>query len=118
MINVVEKQVQRRDSLDESALDLVPFLGGNDARQQIERENAFRPLVVVVNREGNALAEKSGSGQGAFPLKFLAVHFLEARQQFAVMGPRHAGSGKHFIKKIPDLIIGEEIAHKFSLAVR
>src|ERR1700682_5691826 len=28
------------------------------------------------------------------------------------MGPRHARAGKHFIKKISDLIIGEEVAHK------
>jgi hypothetical protein len=34
------------------------------------------------------------------------------------MRPRHSGLGKHFVKEIPDLIIGEEVTHEFSLAVR
>ena len=68
VIDVVQKQIQRRDSLDESALDEFPFFRGNDARHEIERENALGPLVVVVDREGDALGEKSGRGQGAFAL--------------------------------------------------
>ena len=56
VIDVVQKQIQRRDSLDEAALDQVPFFRGNDARDEIEWENALRPLVVVVDRKSDALA--------------------------------------------------------------
>ena len=80
VIDVVQKQIQRRDSLDESAFDQVPFLRGNDARHEIERENAFGPLVVVVDGEGDALGEKGGGGQRAFAFEFFALHFLEARE--------------------------------------
>ncbi len=80
VINVVQKQIQRRDSLDEAALDQIPFFRGNDARHEVEGKNALRPLVVVVDREGDALREKGGSGQRAFALEFFALHFLEARE--------------------------------------
>ena len=118
VVNVVEKQVQCRNSLDESALDFLPFFRRNNSRQQIERENALHPLVVVVDRESDALAEEGGRGQRAFAFKLVPVHFLETLQQFAVMGPGLARGGEHFIIKISELIIGEEITHKFSLAVR
>jgi hypothetical protein len=32
------------------------------------------------------------------------------------MGPRLTRGGKHFIVEISELIVGEEITHKFSLA--
>ena len=118
MVNVVQKQIERGDALHQPALDQFPFLRRNDARNEIERENPFRSLVVVVDGEGNALAEKRGGGQGAFALEFFALHFREALEQFAVMGPRHAGAGKHFVEKFSDFVIGEKVAHEFSLAAR
>ena len=58
MIDVVQKQIERGDALHEPALDQFPFLRRNDSRDQIERENPFRALVVVVNRKGDALLKK------------------------------------------------------------
>ena len=80
VIDVVQEQIERGDSLDEAALDEVPFLRGNDARHEVERENALRSLVVVVDREGDALGEKGGGGERAFALELFALHFLEARE--------------------------------------
>jgi hypothetical protein len=118
VINVVEEQVQRRDSLDQTAFDFLPFVGGNNAGQEIKRENPFRSLVVAVDRESDALDQESGGGEGAFPLEFLVIHFLEAVEQLGVMRPGHAGPGKHFVKEISDFVIGEQITHHLSLAVR
>ena len=80
VIDVVQKQIQRRDSLDESAFDEFPFFRGNDARHEIERKNALGPLVVVVDSKSDALREKGRGGQRAFAFEFFALHFLETRQ--------------------------------------
>ena len=55
VIDVVQKQIERGDSLHETALDQFPFVGRDDARNQIERKNPFRSLIVVVDGEGDAL---------------------------------------------------------------
>ena len=55
MIDVVQEKVERGDALGQAALDQVPFARRDDARDQVERENPLRSLVVVVDREGDAL---------------------------------------------------------------
>ena len=40
VINVVDEQIQRRDTLLESALDEIPFRGRNDSGYEIERDDA------------------------------------------------------------------------------
>ena len=62
--------------------------------------------------------EKGGGGQRAFALELFALHFLESREQFAVMRTDHARPGEHFVEKISDLVVGEKVAHEISLAVR
>ena len=56
VINVVEEKVQRRNPLNETALHFVPLVSRDDSRKQVEWENSLRPLVVVIDCEGDALA--------------------------------------------------------------
>ena len=56
VIDVVQKKIERSDSLFQPALDLFPFFAGNNSRDEIERKNPFRALGVVVNGEGDTLA--------------------------------------------------------------
>ncbi len=104
--------------MHEPALDRFPFLRGNDSRHEIERENAFRSLVVVVDREGDALGQKSGGGEFALALELRALHLLESLEQLAVMRADNAGRDEHFIKEFSDLVAGKKVAHRSSLAVR
>ena len=69
MIDVVQEKVKRGDALDQAALDQLPFPRGNDPRHEVERKNPLRSLVVVVDRKGDALTEKTGRGQFALPLR-------------------------------------------------
>jgi len=56
VIDVVQKKIERGDSLLQTALDLFPFLARNDSRDEIEWKNPLGTLSVAVNREGDALA--------------------------------------------------------------
>jgi hypothetical protein len=58
MINVVQEQIERRDSLDQSALDEFPFLRGNDARHEVERKHALRSARIAIHIERHALPQK------------------------------------------------------------
>ena len=107
-IEVLEEEVQRPHALDEARLDLAPFRAGDDARHQIERENALGALLVAVDGEGDALAQKRGIDGRAALLEFLLVQFLKALKERRVMGAHLAFRGKHFVKKIAGLVFIEQ----------
>ncbi len=53
VIDVVDKQIQRFDSLFETTLDRLPIIGLDDPRYDIKRKNPLGPLVATVNGKGN-----------------------------------------------------------------
>ncbi len=55
VIDVFQKQVQRRDALREAALHTLPLRRSHDAGQQIVREDALGSFVAAVDRERDAL---------------------------------------------------------------
>ena len=62
VVDVLAEKVQGGDALDEAALDDVPFVGGDDARDEVEGENLFDAARVAVDGEGDALvAEKTSA---------------------------------------------------------
>ena len=62
MINVIEKQIECADALLDAALQKAPFLRGDDAWNEIERNEAFIRSVIAINREGNAKTPENGVG--------------------------------------------------------
>ncbi len=71
---------------------------GDDARQQVMREDALGALVAAVNGEGDALVQKRHVGG-----LFLAAHFFggQAQQQFvqrAIVLARLALRVEHLIE--------------------
>ncbi len=89
-------------------LDLAPFRAGNDARHQIERENALGALLVAVDGEGDALAQERGVDGRAALVEFLLVEILKALEERRIVGPHLALRGKHFVKKIAGLVFIEQ----------
>src|SRR5947209_14031955 len=51
VINVVQEEIESRDSLFQTALDFVPFFGGDNSWNQIERKNLFCTLRIDINSE-------------------------------------------------------------------
>ena len=58
VINVIQKKIQCRDALHEPGFDSLPLVGGNHAREGIERKNALGAFLVAVNGESNSLFKK------------------------------------------------------------
>ncbi len=54
MVEIVEQQVQGGHALDHAALDPLPFLGRQHARDRVERQDAVDRLAVGVDGEGDA----------------------------------------------------------------
>src|SRR5262249_28781571 len=45
---------ERRDPLDDTALDLSPLRRGDDPRDRVERQDAVNGIAVRIDREGDA----------------------------------------------------------------
>ena len=58
MIDIFEEQIQRRDPLSQSALDLFPFRRCDNPGQQIVRKNPLRAFVISVDGKGDPLVEE------------------------------------------------------------
>jgi hypothetical protein len=58
VVEVVQEQVEGGDPLDQARLEPGPFVGRDDPRDQVEREDALRALGVVVDREGDAAPQE------------------------------------------------------------
>ena len=61
-VNVAQEEIERGDALREAALDAIPLLRSNQARQQVVREDALRAFFAAVDGEGDALGEKREIG--------------------------------------------------------
>jgi len=78
--------------------------GRDDARHQVEGEDALGALLVAVDGEGDALAQERGVDRGAALLEFLAVEVVEAVEKRGVMGAHLAGCDEHLVEKIARLV--------------
>lgn len=58
VVDVPQEKVQGGDALDQSALQMLPFLGGNDAGHQVKWKNPLGALGVSIDVEGDPLAEE------------------------------------------------------------
>jgi hypothetical protein len=91
---------------------VFPFPVGNDAREEIKREDAFRPLVGIVDGKGHPLGEKSFVGDRSPPLEFLKAQLVVSIEQFLIMCSNLAGLLKHLVKKRPRLISRKQLTHE------
>ena len=65
VVDVLEKKVEREHALLEPLLDRRPFCRRNDARHQVEGEDALGALLIAVDGEGDALAQEGSVDGGA-----------------------------------------------------
>src|SRR6202035_2359628 len=55
VVHIAQKQIERGDALGQAALDEGPLVVGNDARQQVVRENSLGAFIITVDGEGYPL---------------------------------------------------------------
>ncbi len=58
MVDVVQEQVQRPHALDHAGFQDAPLLGGDHARDQVERQDAVDRRGVGIDREGDAALQQ------------------------------------------------------------
>src|SRR5262249_16908912 len=97
--DVVQKEIEGGDALDETALQILPLLRRDDARQEIERENLFRAGGIAIDVERDALAEKSEVNRLAFEVKLVTSQGSEQFPETLVMRTDGAATIEHFVEE-------------------
>ena len=62
-VNVVDEGVDRPDPLLEARRQPLPFARGEDARDDVERDDPLGRFVVAIDREGDAEASEGALGR-------------------------------------------------------
>ena len=107
MIEVVEQQVDRGDALDDAALDLLPFVGRQHARDRVERQDAVDRLAVGIDREGDAEIVERLLGAGGAALELADRHAAEP-----VADVRGRRAAQHLAIKAAGIVgIENELTH-------
>src|SRR3984893_4071123 len=99
VIDITQKQIQRSDSLTETAFHMFPFGARNDARDQIEGKDPFGSFLIVIDRESHSLREKCVVCQVAFFLEFLGGHPRVASQELFIMRTDAAARIEHLVEE-------------------
>ena len=118
VIDVLEEQVERRQALDETALDRFPLARRDDARQQVVGKDPLCALIVSVDREGHALMEERAVGILLPPPQLGWRELEQALVQRVVGRARHAGSLEHFVITLIEQVVSEEACLNAHGAIR
>jgi hypothetical protein len=104
----MQEEIQSGDALDKALLDPLPFTVGNHSRHQIEGKNPLRPLIVVINREGNAATHEGEIDRCLLATVLSGIDGLKTIRYFLVVGAHCATLGEHFVKEVFGLVMIEE----------
>ena len=88
VIDVVQEVVEGGHALGEAALQPVPLGGRDDARDQVEGEDALDAFFLAVDGEGDALVEELDVGVAAALLEGVGGHAAELLEEPTVVGAR------------------------------
>ena len=117
VVDVVEEEVQRRDALRQPTLQILPLLGRDDARQQVEGENLLRSRRVAIDVERDALPEKGHVHRVPLELELLRRERLEVLAELPVVRPRLTVLVQHLVEE-PGLVVAfQHVMSRFVHAV-
>ncbi len=104
VVNIVEKQVERDDALGEARFQMFPFVGRQHPRDRIERKDPLGAAVIVIDIEGDALAQEVEFGVRLAGEEVGVVEMAEFPQQRGAMAPHSSIRAEHLIVKISGII--------------
>ena len=97
-VDVLQKHVERGDALDQPLLQLAPLAARQQARHNVERDQAFSGFLVAVDAEGDAHAAEHEFGlSAARGEQFGRARFQPARH-FRIDAPRRLLRHTHLVK--------------------
>src|ERR1019366_3200735 len=99
--------VEGVDALLEAAFDAFPFVGRNDARNQIEGKDAFRAGGIAVDVEGDSQLQQQALG-GVLVAEQLAIgERLDDLLDQLIVRPRRSVRLEHLVVKAFGLVGGK-----------
>ena len=111
MVDIMQKKVQRAQTLLKAPLKQAPLVGGDDTGNQIERHDALGALVAAVNGEGDSLVEIGLFRKSPLGFESDGVHFRKALENFCIVGAHGSIHLEHLIKKSPCFVLTEKALH-------
>ena len=97
VVDIGEKGVEGAHALAQTDLERRPFGAGNDARQQIEWDQALLAAFLTIDIEGDADAMEGDVGLLALARDALARHLFEPVGVGPVVRAHRAVGGVHFV---------------------
>ena len=97
MVDVVQERVERLHALPQSAIEDLPFVGGNDPRHEVERNEPLGPGILAVHRERDPDPVKRALGLVPFLRDPVLRGAVQPPGKSAVRGPDVAIRGAHFV---------------------
>ena len=97
VIDIVQEEVERIDALLQTLLEQPPFRRVNDARDDVEGNQAFGAGIFPVNREGDADAMEGALGFLAFLGDLFGRRPVQPVGKSLVMGADRAVARSHLI---------------------
>jgi hypothetical protein len=98
LVDVEEEEVERGDALDEPVLEQLPLRGGDDARDEVEGEDALEPFLLPVHRERDALVHEGEALEALAPRDVLERERLEDGDEGGIVRPRRAHAPEHLVE--------------------
>ena len=99
MIDVVEEGVQSIDALDRAALQDRPFVGAENAGNDVEGDQAFAALVLAINGEGDPETPEQQICLLVFLAQTVDGLVRQPGRIIPVSVPNVAVSGVHLVEK-------------------
>ena len=100
-IDVLDIGVDRLDALLEAAPHDVPFLGRDDARDDVERDQALLRLGVAIDRKGDADAAEQELRLAPAVIEHVGRDLAEPVLQLGIGRPHRATAVLHFVEHDP-----------------
>jgi hypothetical protein len=100
VIDVGEEKIERAHALLQPGLENAPLVRRNDARNDVERNQALGSSVFAIHGKGDSDAMECAFGLVPFLCNARTIGALEASRRMPGNGPDYAGRDGHFIKRV------------------
>jgi hypothetical protein len=91
---------------------VLPLAGRDDAREGVERKDAFRALFDAVDREGDALLEEEQLEAAELLAEFLVAEAGKLLGDVTVIGPDLPRGIDELVEEVGPLVVGQDHAYK------
>ena len=109
-VDIREEQVQRFEPLAQTAFEEIPFFGGDQPRDDIDRDDALLRAFLAIDGKSDALVQEGPLRALLHRGDLVPRRLAESLPQLAAMGARRAGGVEHFIiESGVRLVAGEQM---------